>query len=243
MTSLYLAYFLLLRLRMRLGWIRTLAICLAGRLVWFLGAAILHRVFHFDTPVTEAAISNWFVWALGAVSVEAFFGIIRLPGWCKNLLTGCALFLLATLVAYTDRLIDPRGLLHEIIWLTILPLWGLAFFVLVNCITSLEINWRAVTVPFGVPRSVRWFSVIGLFSYSLYLTHEIVLVYGGALISHWGGINGNSLVVVRWLVLTPVCLGFAYLFYKWFERPFLNPPSSPVPARTVLSESAPLMTN
>ena len=46
-------------------------------------------------PVGEAAATNWFIWALGALSVEAALGVVRLPDWCYRMWAGGAALLLA----------------------------------------------------------------------------------------------------------------------------------------------------
>ncbi|MBC8102880.1 MAG: hypothetical protein H7Z41_09865 [Cytophagales bacterium] len=60
----------------------------------------------------------------------------------------------------------------------------------------------------------------GLISYSLYLTHCIVM---GILPTVERGLflSPTGLFVFRLLVATPVCLGLAYAFYLCFERPYL----------------------
>src|SRR5678815_3355537 len=94
--QLYLAYFLLLFLRIRYGWKKTLLLCFSARLVWLLLGRGLSGPLGFNIPVTEAAATNWFIWALGALSVEAALGIIKLPAWCyrismAGLALGCAM--------------------------------------------------------------------------------------------------------------------------------------------------------
>src|SRR5206468_1626837 len=62
--QLYLAYFLLLFLRKRWGWGRTLAICLGARIVWFIVINTMRNQFNLNIPVSESAASFWFNWAL-----------------------------------------------------------------------------------------------------------------------------------------------------------------------------------
>src|SRR6476659_5681632 len=83
--QLYLAYFLLLFLRRRWGWTITLIVCLAARVAWMVFSNVVWRKTGVGVPVPEAAASHLFTWALGAIGVEAMFGLIQLPKWLKNL--------------------------------------------------------------------------------------------------------------------------------------------------------------
>src|SRR5438876_1894459 len=119
--QLYLAYFLLLYLRNKLGWARVLAICLLGRFGWFAICAVLHLLFRIETPASEAAISNWFVWALGAVGVEAAFGLIQLPAWCRNWLLGAVTLCVAAGLEYAARVLAHVGRFNDVVWLITQP--------------------------------------------------------------------------------------------------------------------------
>src|SRR5258707_8734940 len=83
--QLYLAYFLLLFLRTRWGWGRTIVVCLLARLGWIVFSHLAWLATGIGVPVPEAAASHWFTWALGAIGVEAAFGLIQLPRWCGSL--------------------------------------------------------------------------------------------------------------------------------------------------------------
>src|SRR2546423_9137685 len=48
--QLYLAYFLLIALRVRLGWVWTLSVCLAARVAWFALSFVLVRAFDIGLP-------------------------------------------------------------------------------------------------------------------------------------------------------------------------------------------------
>ena len=61
--QLYLAYFLLLFLRIRFGWTRTLLVCFSARVVWLIVGRALSASLGIHIPVTEAAATNWFIWA------------------------------------------------------------------------------------------------------------------------------------------------------------------------------------
>src|SRR5712691_10537961 len=60
--QLYLAYFLLLFLRTRWGWGRTIVICLLARLGWMVFSHLAWLATGTGVPVPEAAASHWFTW-------------------------------------------------------------------------------------------------------------------------------------------------------------------------------------
>jgi peptidoglycan/LPS O-acetylase OafA/YrhL len=218
--QLYLAYFLLLFLRKRWGWQRTLVACLAARVLWFVFITAIRERYKVDIPISEGAASHWFTWALGALSVEAMFGLVKLPGWLYR--RRLALLFLAGSVGLTFLLPKVEQLnrpLHDVLWLFLHPLWGLGFFVLLNWFVQAESRWRAV---FRTPALIKGLAAVGLFSYSLYLTHELVVME-----SYHFGFLGLSELATAFLVTTPACVAFAYVFFWFAERPYLNAPAAP----------------
>ncbi len=104
--QLYLLYFVLLILRRRWGWSATMAISFGARALWFLLALVIHRKFGLLLPVQEGAAAQWFVWALGAVSVEYALGRIELPRVLTRLDVGL-MILVATCILY--KVEDPEA--------------------------------------------------------------------------------------------------------------------------------------
>ena len=217
--QLYLAYFLLIWLRVRFGWARTLAACLGARLMWFALSFVLVRAFGIALPVTEAALAQWFVWALGALSIEAALGIVKLPGWCRDLRLGTLVLVFTATFAYLDRFWDPRGLAHEIWWLAVHPLWGLGFFIVVNRAAQAESGWRAAK---RIPRYIAAFAGVGLFSYSLYLTHELILTHLANYLSALYQWPRTTMLLVSLFVLSGVSVLFAWVYFWLFEKPFIS---------------------
>ena len=221
--QLYLAYFLLLFLRIRFGWTRTLLICLSARVVWLiLGRALSHSL-GINIPIGEAAATNWFIWALGALSVEAALGLTKLPAWCYRISTaaialGCAMFLAQTLPFVNVSWI------HDIGWLLMNPAWGVGFFILVNYAVATEQQWRQKLVP--VPRLIPALASIGLISYSLYLTHAFVLMHW-----YWFGFTELHILSISLTIMTPLSVVFAWLFFRLFERPFMAPATVKAPVK------------
>jgi peptidoglycan/LPS O-acetylase OafA/YrhL len=217
--QLYLAYFLLIALRIRFGWARTLIVCLAARLAWFALSFVLVRAFGVGLPVTEAAAAQWFVWALGALSIEAALGVVKLPRWCRDLRLAALILLFTASVAYLDRFWDPRGLAHDVWWLVVHPLWGLGFFIVVNRAAAAERAWRAAN---RVPRAVAAFAAVGLFSYSLYLTHELILKHLAKYLSALYQWPRSTTLLVSFFVLSAASVLFAWVFFWLFEKPFIT---------------------
>jgi peptidoglycan/LPS O-acetylase OafA/YrhL len=217
--QLYLAYFLLLAIRKRLSWRATLLICFAARVAWFYLMRWLANSFGFSCPVPESAAAHWFTWALGALAVENYFGLVKLPAWCRNFAVGVAFLAAAVALAVTQEHIG--GYAHDALWLLLHPIWGLGFFVLLNCAVHWEIRWRE---KLNAPRMVLIFAAIGVFSYSLYLTHQIVLSYD--YIFHFLHYPVYLLrlpyTLVKPIVSTPLCIFGAWIFFRLFERPFLT---------------------
>jgi peptidoglycan/LPS O-acetylase OafA/YrhL len=213
--QLYLAYFLLLFLRRRWGWQITLVACLAARTVWFVVVQGLREKHQVNIPINEAAAVHWFTWALGAISVEAMVGIVKLP---RLLSRGrLALALLAASVGLTYLLPVVEGFnqtLHDFLWLFLHPLWGMGFFVLLNRFVLAERRWRQMT---SFPSLIRAMAAIGLFSYSLYLTHELVIMQ-----SYRFNFLGFSELAQAFMLTTPACVIFAWLFFRVAEKPYLN---------------------
>jgi hypothetical protein len=72
------------------------------------------------------------------------------------------------------------------------------------------------------PAWVRRLSRLGVFSYSLYLTHLLVVGYLARQAAAWFGWSADGLIAARLFLFTPLAIGFAWLFFQLFERPYLN---------------------
>lgn len=169
--QLYLAYFGLLFMRVRWGWRTALTVCLSARVGWFFLSYFADRLYKVGIPFGEAAATHWFTWALGAISVEAAVGLIRLPRWCRDMRVGIAALVSAVALSYL--LIYLKGISHTLGSLALHPIWGIGFFVLVNYVVKAEEHWRAI---FTTPMLVRMMAYVGVFSYSLYLVHQLVIM-------------------------------------------------------------------
>jgi peptidoglycan/LPS O-acetylase OafA/YrhL len=226
--QLYLAYFLLLFLRQRLGWGPTLLICAAARVGWFMFSHAVWVATGFGIPVPEGAASHWFTWALGAIAVEAAFGLVKLPRWCFNLWLGAAAIVLASATSMILPNTQKDTLPHTLAWFLMHPVWGFGFFVVVNRAVQAEQSWaskrrqrskagRSFNYNKLVPRLVGAIAFVGVFSYSLYLTHELVIMQSYSFINHkWPPVVNTLLIVV------PATVAFAWVFYLFCEKPYMR---------------------
>jgi len=216
--QLYLGYFLLLFLRTRWGWGPTLAICALARVLWFLFSHGVWVAVGIGVPVPEAAASHWFTWALGALAVEAAYGLIRLPNWCRNLWIGAAAIVLASATSVVLPVTQKDTLFHNLAWLLMHPAWGLGFFILVNRAVQAEHAWaKQLRQPRIVSRLISAAATIGVFSYSLYLTHELVIMQ-----SWWFVFDGVPPILNTLLIVVPATVAFAWLFFQFCEKPFMK---------------------
>lgn len=203
--QLYLAYFLLIWMRMKFGWTVALSVCFSVRIAWFVLAPVISSFVGFKIPAVESSFGTWILWAAGALSVEYALGLIKLPKWTSSFklafltIAGCAVWYIYGLL----ELVNTSNLISKIWWLTAQPMWGLGFFFLINAFVSLENrdlkSWQTQLLKIGA-----WF---GIFSYSIYLMCEIVMRIFPNL--HW------SLRAVLTILI-------GYIFHLLFERPFMS---------------------
>ena len=220
--QLYLAYFLLLFLRTRWGWGPTLLVCALARVAWFLFSHAAWITIGAGIPVPEAAASHWFTWALGAIAVEAAFGLIKLPKWCRNLWIGGAAIVLASATSAILPTTQKDTLAHDVAWMLMHPAWGVGFFILVNRVVEAEQSWLAKLRERGLisrilVRLAAAAAFVGVFSYSLYLTHELVIMQ-----SWWFVIAGFPPILNSLLIVVPATVAFAWVFYRFCEKPYMR---------------------
>ena len=212
--QLYLAYFLLLFLRKRLGWGKTLTICLAARCGWMVLSHLIWLATGIGLAVPEAAAVHWFTWALGAIAVESMFGLIKLPRWTRSLSLAGVLIVVASIISSSLSYISKDTPFHNISWFLMHPMWGIGFFIVVNRSVAAEEGWRSLR---KLPALVSVFATLGIFSYSIYLTHELVIMESWQYVS-----NSLSQLQNAVLVVVPAVVLFAWMFFWVFERPFMR---------------------
>jgi peptidoglycan/LPS O-acetylase OafA/YrhL len=222
--QLYLAYFVLLFLRKRWGWPVTLTVCLAARLGWMLFSHIVWLKTGIGVPVPEAALSHWFTWALGAIAVEAWFGLVKLPKWTSNLTLGAVLIVGISILSNWLPYIPKETYWHDFSWFVMHPIWSVGFFIVVNRTVLAEDGWVR---NFKLPTLISLFAMLGVFSYSIYLTHELTIMQS------WRWIDPSLWQSQNVILITiPATILFAWVFFWFCERPFMvkkkaKPPATP----------------
>ena len=230
--QLYLAYFLLLFIRIRWGWGVTLAVCLLARLGWMGLSHVVWLKTGFGIPVPESAASHWFTWALGAIGVEVMFGLVKLRGWSRDLRLATLLIVGASALSTYLPWINKDSLLHNVSWFLIHPLWGLGFFIVVNRTVLAEDSWLRQA---KLPSMISIFSTLGIFSYSIYLTHELVIMQS------WRWTNPAWLQLVNvGVVVIPATIIFAWVYFWFCEKPFMitKPQPQITPITPILQEES-----
>ncbi len=232
--QLYLAYFLLLYLRTRWGWGPTLLICGLTRVGWYFLSHFVWLASGYGLPVPEAAASHWFTWALGALAVEAAVGLVQLPKWCRNMWLSGVAIVAASAISIALPYTQKDTLLHDLSWMLMHPLWGFGFFIVVNRMVNAERTW---VERFRQPRLVTVAATIGVFSYSLYLTHELVIMQAWRF-----SVTSLPPILNTLLIITPATVGFAWLFYRFCEKPYMSKAAQKTAAHRV-EEPAPVFSS
>jgi len=203
---LYLMYAaILIYWRRSFGLGKSLVLVLAFGVISFgVGAALVPAgTAWWQTLVLHSPIYLWIQWSLGMVAVEAHYGINKLPKWCYFL----SLVPVWLAAGYLATSYVPAFAAAA---------WGMAFFTLLNYCVKRESEGRW-------PESFvfKWFSSVGIFSYSLYLVHTVV-VSGIFRISpglkNFGPVAG-TLVAVG---ISICCLAAGKIYYEAIEKHFLN---------------------
>ena len=195
---------------------RTLIVCVAARVGWLVMSHLVGYSFGVTIPVNEAAASYWFIWALGALSVEAALGVTKLPEWSYKISVACVVLVGAMVYSQAITLLDDRTFIHDVAWLVMHPIWGVGFFILVNYSVRAEQRWRLISSH--VPRLITVLAPIGVMSYSLYLVHHLVLMQW-----YWFGFTKLHILSISLLISTPLSVAIAWVFFRICERPFMTP--------------------
>jgi peptidoglycan/LPS O-acetylase OafA/YrhL len=176
--QLYALYAPLLRLRRHLGWEGMIGWTLAVTLVWRIVAIFnpWHRGLPLLPPIDvprpwtldlrgmiwlSVGPARWFEWALGAFAVEAHCGNLDLPRLARHPMIGGALLVAASLAS-----------LHPLGWIVNDMLFAGGYFVLLNAFCRVE---KERPGELRENSLVVALASVGLWSYSLYLTHAPVL--------------------------------------------------------------------
>lgn len=201
--QLYLLYFLMLYLRMKWGWAVTLVITFLSRYLWFATSLLVTKSTGFELPFTEGALANWWIWAMGAFAVENYYKNIRFPNWGYSRLLTAVFLVSAGTIHYLPQSTSTSRVFGKIALLVEPFIWGAGFFFLINYATSLETSWKIKSISYKILKAAAF---VGLFSYSLYLTHELII---------------QPFATLNPFLLCALSLVFAYFFFLVFEKPFM----------------------
>jgi peptidoglycan/LPS O-acetylase OafA/YrhL len=203
---------------------------LAWRLKWKLTATVfsviglglsflfIMRLFlqpnsYYWPTVESSAIVLWIQWVLGMVAVEAYYGLIELPRWCRTAWMIPVWYVAGKVsehFAYSGHLSFIFGLLTTVSY-------GMTFFTLVNFCLDAELasSWskRRLTV---------WLANVGVFSYSLYLVHYPVNMILRELFGFIAAPSNVWIALGGAVVKVVVSFYVAKLFFNLVERRFLN---------------------
>jgi peptidoglycan/LPS O-acetylase OafA/YrhL len=219
---LYSLYFVLLALRTRFSAKRiVLAVFVFGLLVPAVAAPLLDStagadrasVLRYALNDHNSAIALWIQWVLGALAVEAHFGLASLPGWARRGWLAIVWGLLAAAASHVGlAVLEPA-------------LWGLTFFTVVNATA-------AQGEPMGSVGRVLYtrLRAVGVFSYSLYLIHIpaiIVLQKSELLARSFLGIPSAvsataAYQLLVWLAFVLGACAAGYAFHQVVEKRFLS---------------------
>ncbi len=208
--QLYVLYFPFLLVRRKVGWGPALAFVLVVTFDWRAVFAFSGQAPGFWYLVGPA---RWLEWIFGAIAVEWHLGRIRPPRWLASAGALAVTVVLAVLVqppriSAGHRLWEVPGadLLNDV-------LFSFAAFVLVNWCCVLDRAGRFENRP--LPAML---GKIGLFSYSLYLVHNPVMVVVKRLAIGFGVHSVVSLLAIRF----GAAVTAGYLFFRLVESRFLT---------------------
>lgn len=208
----YILYFGLLAWRLRWKLTATVfSVLVLGLAFPFIMRLFLQPNSYYWPTVESSALVLWIQWVLGMVAVEAYYGLIKLPRWCRS---GWMIPLWFVAGEVSNLSTVPSPVLFRFLSVVF---YGMTCFTLVNFCINAE-----ATSSWSKRRVTVWLANVGLFSYSLYLVHyptNMILreLFGfiAAPSNVWIALIGTGIKVV-------ICFYTAKLFFKLVERRFLN---------------------
>jgi len=213
--QLYAMYTVVVRKLREFGVWRVLAVTLVGSLVFRTLLLIAAGGGSFtDASFTVQMLWSWgpsrmFEWALGMAAAEAYFGRLALPRITSSWIAVVALLALGLGIESISPQhlvlgISPRDIVYDAVL-------GVGFFALLRALIAAEYSSQLAA------RLMSPLAFVGVFSYSLYVTH-LTLWRAGFELLHRAGVQGANHQIVIAAAFVLVC---AYIFYWLFERPFL----------------------
>lgn len=198
---LYLMYPLLLLMRARMSWLVLTTILAVLSLALQYGVTPLISDPYVQWVISSSAFALWIQWELGVIAADAYRGVTSLPRVLQQVRWVPILLVLG-------YLLQPGTIVL-----------GVAFFIVVNACTRLEVAGRWPTT--GIVAAI---SRVGLWSYSLYLVHFPVQTVVLALIRRVTPEVGVAGFVARALFLTVVSCIAGRVLFELVERHFVTLP-------------------
>jgi len=212
--QLYFAYFLLLAVRIRWGWNVVLGMCFTLKVTWFFVWWVLLDFSHVDIVFSGSLFANWMIWAAGAYLAEHRCGLVSVPEVMKSWKFPAISFLGAIAFDLLRRAalsFQPE----EEIWSSIAHFcWMAGFFSMMRILMAQE--HKLLASKFS-GTCVRGMAFVGTFSYSLYLTHGLIIDHIAPWMDRAWPHSAGSNILYRYS-LVPLALVFAYIFYLAIER-------------------------
>jgi peptidoglycan/LPS O-acetylase OafA/YrhL len=197
---LYLIYFILLFMRKRVGIKQILLlVTLVGLIFPTLMSIFLENDSRYWDVVSNSAPVLWIQWCLGAACVEAYYRVTGFGAWSRSLL----ILLLSAISALLLPIYIP-GLSA--------PLWGVCFFIITNIFVMNEERFRGVLS--------RCLATVGIFSYSLYLTHYLLITIFRELFSEIAYTRSPWLALAGVLMKLALCFLSSIIFFLLIESHF-----------------------
>ena len=186
-------------------------VLLAGIITYLISDALVPASSPWHRLVVLSPVYLWIQWALGALAVEAYVGNVRLPRWCYWLSLVPVWFALGLFCMNHLPVLEPAA-------------WAMTFFTLVNyCVRrETEIGW---------PKNFlfRWLFAAGVFSYSMYLAHPVVVASMHRVL-HPAQLEDPFANLLFDLAAALCCVIAGKVYYEIVEKHFLNTsPKEPAP--------------
>jgi peptidoglycan/LPS O-acetylase OafA/YrhL len=229
--QLYALYFVLLLMMNRWSVGGAVAVAALVSILWRLGSPMLAAEEMSAWGITLGSwykwpFSYWLNWALGALAVEMWYRNRGIPAWCRSMPAATALILVGASLSYLSaRLLLSTKL--DLGWIRdayaqFPSAWSamgelaifVAFFILLN--RALQNERQGASFASPVRMFLGW---LGRISYSVYLTHMIVIRFLDAN-GHIG--YGNAALPVRFALYATATIFFGWLFHLGIERWFLH---------------------
>ena len=207
----YLLYFPLLAWRRRWGLLSSMIVVLLSGLAFpFLMSFVLPSKSSWWSIVSSSALVLWIQWCLGMTAVEAHYGLVKLPNWCRSWVLVPVWAGVALLCAEYSPWLAPLG-------------WGMTFFTLLNYCVSLECAAR-----WPRHRVINWLTAVGVFSYSLYLVHHPVRSVVKQLLGSFARTDSPIIYLLTAGLMAVLGYYAGKLFFAVVESRFLNTKRQPL---------------